>query len=521
MLKVLYQGAGSACFELENRSPYYAPSPYSVYLDGALVLQNNTNVFSLFGLSPNTHYTLCVKSESAEETLDFSTACETCAVNARDFGAIGDGVHDDTDALALAIRCLPEDGRLILPEGRYLTRPQMLKSRMTLELQSGAVLLGSPERERYPILPGAVIDPVTGKELIFGADEGLVKPMYQSLLTAQYAEDIAIIGPGTVDGNAGAGDFWTKYHEFPAARPRLFFFNHCARVRLHGVRVKDSPAWQIHPFFCDDVGIYNVTVTAPKDSPNTDAIDPESCRGVEILGCRLNVGDDCIAIKSGKIELGKKYRRAAEGHTIRNCLMEHGHGAVTLGSETAAGVRDLAVSQCLFRDTDRGLRIKTRRGRGKDCEITGITFENIRMDGVLTPIVMNMWYNCVDPDRESEYVWTRKALPVDERTPHLGSFVFRNLECTGAHAAACSIDGLPERPIDAVTLEDISVSFAENALPAIPAMRNFAEPVCRMGLYFENVGKIRLKNVRLSGVVGDAVITKACGALEQENLEVR
>ena len=151
----------------------------------------------------------------------------------------------------------------------------------------------------------------------------------------------------------------------------------------------------------------------------------------------------------------------------------------------------------------------------------GITFENIRMDGVLTPIVMNMWYNCVDPDRESEYVWTRKALPVDERTPHLGSFVFRNLECTGAHAAACSIDGLPERPIDAVTLEDISVSFAENALPAIPAMRNFAEPVCRMGLYFENVGKIRLKNVRLSGVVGDAVITKACGALEQENLEVR
>ena len=514
MLKLLYAGVSSACFELVGQNPYFSPAPYTILLNGKPARKGDTNVFSLFDLAPDTRYMLALRLPDGEERLEFTTARETCVFSVRDFGAVGDGLADDTDAVACAIRFLPDGGRLYFPPGRYLTRPQALKSHSTIELAEGAVLLGSPERERYPILPGAVRDARTGEERVFGTFEGLVQPMYMALLTAQYAEDIAVVGPGAVDGNAAAGGFWTGYRDFPAARPRLLFFNHCRNVRLHGIQVRNSPSWQIHPYLCEDVGLYDVSVSAPKESPNTDAVDPESCTGVEILGCRFSVGDDCIAIKSGKLDPARETPRPAQAHTIRNCLMQYGHGAVTLGSETAGGVRELTVSQCLFRETDRGLRIKTRRGRGEGCEIDGITFENIRMEGVLTPIVINMWYNCVDPDRESEYVWTRRALPVDARTPHLGSFVFRDLDCTDASVAACSIDGLPERPVDAVRFENVHISFAGNAAPGIPAMRNFAEPVCRMGLYFENVGEVALKNVRLEGVQGEALIAKHCGRVD-------
>lgn len=104
---------------------------------------------------------------------------------------------------------------------------------------------------------------------------------------------------------------------------------------------------------------------SPKNSPNTDGCDPESCENVDILGVYFSVGDDCIAIKSGKIYMGRTYKTPSSGFNIRNCSMNFGHGAVVLGSEMSGGIRDIKVSQCIFNQTDRGLRIKTRRGRGK------------------------------------------------------------------------------------------------------------------------------------------------------------
>ena len=196
----------------------------------------------------------------------------------------------------------------------------------------------------------------------------------------------------------------------------------------------------------------------------------------------------------------------ASRHTIRNCLMAFGHGAVTLGSEISGGVKALSVSQCLFRQTDRGLRIKTRRGRGRDCDIDGIAFDNIRMEGVVTPIVMNMWYRCVDPDGDSEYVQGRHPLPVDDRTPRLGKFHFSNMDCVDAQAAACYCDGLPEMPIDEVVFENVRVRFAEDAKPGVPSMFTNAPERCKLGLYFENVRRVTLRNVAVEGQVGDAVV---------------
>lgn len=513
MIRLLYVSAVSACFERVNHSPYYAPAPYAVCLDGAERLKTDVNVFSLFDLAPDRAYTLTVSDE--REPFVFRTRLETFALDARAFGAAGDGETDDTAALQSALDFLPAGGRLILPAGAYLTLPLRLKSHTTLELKEGAVLLGSPDRERYPILPGEVTDPVTGESLICGTFEGLVQPMYQSLLSAQNAEDIHIVGRGVIDGNAQNSDFWTDFRSFPAARPRLASLLHCENVTFHGITARNSPAWNFHPFHCRSVGFYDIDVLAPKNSPNTDALDPEACDGVDVIGCRFSVGDDCIAIKSGKIELAQRFSWPAIRHTVRNCLMAFGHGAVTLGSESAMGIRELTVSQCWFQETDRGLRIKTRRGRGQQCDITDITFENIRMEGVLTPVVINMWYNCCDPDRHSEYVWSREKLPVDGRTPHLGAFAFRDMVCTGAQAAACYIDGLPERPIDAVTFENVSIAFAPDARPSVPAMQNFAKERCKLGLYFENVQAVQLKNVRLTGAEGDEVVAHNCGAVER------
>ena len=518
MLHALYIGSSSACFELENSTSYFAPFSYDLALDGERLTHGNTNVLSLFDLQPDRQYTLTLFQGEEQIDYPFRTTKESCALDIRAFGAKGDGITDNTQAIQNAISFTPAGVRLVFPEGVYLTRPLALRSHITLELQSGAVLLGCPDRQQYPILPGTAANLNQAEEIMIGAFEGLTRPMYQSLIHASYCEDIAIVGEGVVDGNAQNSDFWTEHKNFPTARPRLMFFNNCKNVTLHGITGMNSPSWNLHPFYCENVSFYDVKIQAPKDSPNTDAIDPEACKGVNIIGCRLSVGDDCIAIKSGKLELCRMRNQSASHHTIRNCLMEFGHGAVTLGSESACGVKELAVTRCLFSHTDRGLRIKTRRGRGKDCHITGIVFENIKMDQVITPVVINMWYNCCDPDRFSDYVKCRTALPVDDRTPHLGAFTFRDIECTGAHAAACYIDGLPEAPIDQVTFENVHISFDKNARPFVPAMQNDSSPKCRLGLYFNHVSRVIVQNVTVQGAEGPALITENCDQVDASSL---
>lgn len=520
MIRAIYCGSSSACFQLDGDTPYYAKSGYTVFVNGEERFRRDTNVFSLFGLTPAAEYTVAVRFDAGgEEQVRLTTRAETCCVSVQDFGAAGDGVHEDTAAIQAAVSFLPEGGRLWFPAGTYLTLPLCLKSHITLELDEGAVILGSTDRARYPVIPSFTVDLVTGKETLQAGFEGQELNCYQSLIQAAYAEDIAIVGRGVIDGNGQNGDWWKDFKSFPASRPRVIFLNHTKDVTLHGITVQNGPSWHIHPFYSQNFAMLDCFVTAPKDSPNTDGIDPESCDGVDIIGCRFSVGDDCIAVKSGKIDMARKYRRPASRHSISNCLMEFGHGAVTLGSELSGGIRDLSVDRCWFHATDRGLRIKTRRGRGKDSVIDGVSFDNIRMDKVLTPIVINMWYNCCDPDRYTEYVWCRDPLPVDGRTPHLGEFTFRNMECTGAEVAACYIDGLPESPIDAVTLENITVSFAEDARPGMPSMRNQNEARCRLGLYLENVKKVAVRHVSLRGVEGQPLTVLHCGDVVTEGFE--
>ncbi len=504
MISLLFLASTSAAFEWQGASPYYTDGEYSVMLNGDPVHSGNTNVFSIFNLAPGTDYVLTSPEWDGE--LRFTTPTDTAVLSVRDFGAVGDGVADDTTAIQTAVNCLPRGARLVFPAGTYLTAPICLKSHVTLELKKGATLLGHTDKTKYPIIPGKLLDLESGEEVHFGTWEGNAIPMHQALLFAEYAEDITILGEGCVDGNAAAAGWWIDVKKYPVGRPRLMFFNRCEGVRVHGIHACNSASWQMHPYFSRNVDFIDMYISAPKDSPNTDAIDPEACDGVNIIGCRFSVGDDCIAIKSGKIEIGRKFKAPARRHTIRNCLMQFGHGAVTLGSEMAGGVVDLTVNRCVFRRTDRGLRIKTRRGRGKDAVIDGVLFENIRMEGVLAPIVINMWYNCCDPDRHSEYVWSRECLPVDERTPYLGEFTFRDMECVDCEACACYCDGLPEMPIGSITLERIRFTFSEDARPFKPAMREFMEELVRVGMYIDNVRELTVRDVTLEGVIGEELI---------------
>ena len=500
---LLYVSSVSACFELENASPYYSEEAFDVTLNGAPALQGvRTNVFSIFDLQPNTEYQIAV----GEDQLLFSTACESACIDVRSFGAVGDGVTDDTAAIQNAIHACPKNGRVLLGAGTYWVRPLVLKSHMTLHLQQGAVLLADTCEEHYPVLPGEIPDAQTGEMLQISSWEGNPFPCRQSFLSAHQAEDIAIVGQGVIDGNAQNSTWWENVKTRKIGRPKLVFLNQCQNVRFHGILGRNSPCWNFHPFFSQHIFFYNIAVEAPKDSPNTDGMDPESCDDVLCVGIRFSVGDDAIAIKSGKMYMGMKYQTPATNHLVRNCLMEYAHGAMVLGSEMSGGVKELTVSQCYFSNTDRGLRIKTRRGRGKYAVIDGVEFSNIRMDNVMAPLVMNMYYFC-DPDGHEKIVWDKAPHPVDDTTPYLGRFTFRDMVCTDCEWAAGYFYGLTEQPIGSVTIENVQFTFKHDAAPGRPAMMDYIDDECKRGLYFNSVRKVHLKNVTMSGQTGQRLIT--------------
>ena len=375
----------------------------------------------------------------------------------------------------------------------------------------GAVLLGRSEREVYPTLPGLIGD------INLGTWQGEEVTCFASLLTAYDCKNITITGGGLADGNAPSGDWYVNHRVMRVAwRPRGAFFNRCSGVTMFGLTVRNTPSWNIHPYFCKDVGLYDLCLYNPSGMPTTDGIDPDTCDGVEIAGVKISVGDDCIAIKSGTIEQAKKYRLPCRNVVIRNCLMRDGHGGVVLGSELSGGIENVSVTQCIFDGTDRGLRIKNRRGRGRIGVTDNIVFEDIKMTGVKVPFVVNMYYNMGDNTGHTEYVYTTEKLPVDERTPCIGSFKFKNISCTDVAFCAGAFYGLPEAPIAGIAFENVSFSYDNSAEAGYPDMKEINKKVKNEGLYFQFVEKVSLKNVTVDGQCGDAVVLDGVGEFVEE-----
>lgn len=503
-LKLLYVTGRSCTIEISGAGKYLTENTYKVYKDGLLTDTVNTTVFTIYDCVPaRTHEIVVVnENESACGRILIETQTESVTLNVRQFGAKGDGSSDDTKYIQAAILSCPKDGRVFIPKGIYRITSLFLKSNVNIELAEGAELLALTERFDFPMFPNVIPSCDGNTEYYLGTWEGNPLPMFAGIITGIEVENVTIYGKGIINGNASKENWWKNPKQMNGAyRPRLFFINKCNYVTLQGVTLKNSPSWTIHPFFSDNLGFYNVTVNNPSDSPNTDGLDPESCKHVEIAGVKFSLGDDCIAVKAGKIYMGKKYKTPSEDIRIHHCLMENGHGAVTIGSEMAGGVKNLSVEDCVFSHTDRGLRIKTRRGRGEDAILDNIAFRRIDMEHVMTPFVANSFYFC-DPDGKTDYVQSREPYPVDDRTPYIKTLVFEDIDAKNCHVAAAYLEGLPEQKIDEIVMRNIKVEYAANPKCDVPAMSNGVEACSKKGIFAKNIKKLVLSNVNIEGQDG-------------------
>jgi polygalacturonase len=424
-------------------------------------------------------------------TLVVGTNSLAADVNVRDTGAVGDGERLETTAINTAVqKCAASGGgRVIVPQGKYLTGTIELKSHVTLQIDNGATILASQKVEDYP----RVDDPwMEGRKTL------------APLIYASGADHVSISGEGLIDGQGAS--WWAPIMEAKARRrgdaqtpssqpsmrnferPQLVRFVNCTDVVIEHVSLKDSPSWNIHPLFCERVRVDGVTISAHVPSPNTDGINPESCRNVQIMNCRLDVGDDCVTLKSGIDEAGRKMNRPDEDITITNCVMNQGHGGVTIGSEMSGGVHNVVVSNCVFHGTDSGIRIKSQRGRGGVVE--GLSVSNIVMQDVPHPFTITTFYMGSDKPTD-EY-------PVNDGTPRFRDMLFSNITARGAKDAG-SITGLREMPIEDITFTNVHIQ-SDSAMTCT------------------NAKQIYFKNVVIDTQSGPALVEKACNAIDAAGL---
>jgi polygalacturonase len=364
-------------------------------------------------------------------------AAKTC--DPRDFGAKGDGKTKDTVALQGAIdACAAQGGGTVLVKaGTYVSAPLVLKSNITLRLEKGATILGSPDHGDYP--------PITMFHL----------PDLQPLISAANASNLAIEGEGTIDGN---GESW--WQEVRAVkdkgvlgnhpRPKLIIFDHCKNVRVEGVTIQNSPMWQLVPYYTDSMVIRNVRILAPQHSPNTDAIDPFSSSNIIIDKVYADVGDDNVAIKSGPIN-SPGPDDPSRNITITDCTFMHGHG-LSIGSELSGGAQNIRAERIHFEGTDQGIRIKANRDRGND--VGNFVFRDITMKDVTTAVLISEYYPKVRPPENDP------PQPVGRLTPHFHDIVLENVTATGSKTAGVIV-GLPESPVKNVVLNNVKLSAEE------------------------------------------------------------
>lgn len=408
--------------------------------------------------------------------------------NVREYGAVGDGQTLDSHAIQSAIDACAEQGggTVFLPAGQYLTGSLFLRDNISLHIDSGGVILGSENPDNYPIVNHRW--------------EGRHQDTYAPLITGNNLTNITISGRGTIDGR---GAIWwnaKKDGTLKHPRPRLISFSDCTNVLIEGITAVNSPSWTVNPIHCQNVNIRGITIVNPADSPNTDGINPDSCRLVRISDCYISVGDDCISIKSGTEHEHPDRYAPCRDITITNCTLERGHGGVVIGSEMSGGVKNVVISNCVFIGTDRGIRIKSRRGRGGAIE--DIRVSNVIMDGVLCPFTMNLYYHI--GERGNLNVSDKNQRPVDDSTPRLRRIYFSHITAREVKHAAGFLYGLAEVPLEDISFTDVSISISEEADSGYPEMADDIPSMSRAGFFIRNANHLRLEHVEVKGQVGEA-----------------
>jgi polygalacturonase len=303
-----------------------------------------------------------------------------------EFGAVSDGKSDCTIAIGKAIEaCHKTGGKVVVPVGEFLTGAIHLQSNVELRLDRGAILKFTTDPKGY--LP-----------VVFTRFEGMECYNYSPLIYALEQENVSVTGEGVLDGQASDENWWQwkggrgakeggpnqksardrlgkmvdehtpvekrQFGEGSFLRPSFVEFNRCRNVIIQGVRIRRSPMWELHPVLCTNVIVRGVNIDS--HGPNNDGCDPESCRDVLIEDCVFDTGDDCIAIKSGRNDDGRRIGAPSEYLVIRRCTMKDGHGGVVIGSEISGGCRNVFAEDCAMDspNLERVLRLKSNAIRG-------------------------------------------------------------------------------------------------------------------------------------------------------------
>lgn len=431
-------------------------------------------------------------------------------VSIADFGAIADGLTLNTDAFRKAIEAVSAKGggTVVIPRGIWLTGPVILKSNIRMHAAEGALIRFSADKSLYPLIETSFegyntvrcISPIYGKDLeniaftgkgvwdgnghawrhvkrekvpppmwmdlvksggVVSSDEKTWYPSESYRIALEKSEmNVPVPQEGGIEAYEGMRDF---------LRPVMVSLVSCKKILFDGPVFQNSPAWCLHPLMCEDLTIRNITVKNPWYSQNGDGIDIESCRNTLLYNSNFDVGDDAICIKSGKNEDGRKRGMPTENLVIRNCIVYHGHGGVTIGSEMSGGVRNVSVAGCTFMGTDVGIRFKSNRGRGGLVE--NIWFNDIIMTDIPSQAIsFNLYYGGLSVSEmlaEGKNVETTEGLipSVTDETPHFRNIFMKNILCRGAEQAIY-LQGLPELNLENVTLENIDMT-AESGMTCI------------------------------------------------------
>lgn len=427
------------------------------------------------------------------------------SVTISDFGAVGDGQTLNTVAFARAITDVSErgGGRVVIPRGLWLTGPIVLKSNINIHAEEGALVIFSKDKDLYPLTQSywegwktvRCQSPISGRELeniaitgegVFDGSGEVWRQVKRSKLTASQWEELVNSG-GIVSED---GELWYPSEGFRKGeelreklgswfsdnledyqdtrdfyRPVLMSLINCNRVLLDGPVFQNSASWCLHPMMCENLTVRNIKVRNPWYSQNGDGIDIESCKNSVVYNCTFDVGDDAICIKSGKDKEGRDRGMPTENLVIKNCVVYHGHGGVTVGSEMSGGVKNMHVSGCTFIGTDVGLRFKSNRGRGGVVE--KIYISDIDMINIPTnAISFNLYYGGLAPDdllaQLEDQKLRREIHPVNESTPCFRDIHMKDITCKGANQAIY-LQGLPEMNLENITMENL-IMEGENGL---------------------------------------------------------
>ncbi|ADW70288.1 glycoside hydrolase family 28 protein [Granulicella tundricola] len=355
---------------------------------------------------------------------------KTCDV--KTMGAKGDGVTKDTEAIQKAIDTCTV---VTLSGGKFLSGPLEIKSGVTLDVETGAMLLGSTDRADYK------------------AATLMRQPTVLPFLHIVNADNVKITGGGTIDGQGkvwwdyvkGAKDAGVLGNDHP--RPMGLLIDHSKHVTVENITIQNAGFWQVVPYYSDYLVFSHLRVLAPqRGAPNTDGIDPFSSSHIKIDHYFSSVGDDNIAIKSGAIN-SPGPDAPSEDIVITDCIFESGHG-LSIGSEIAGGVHHVHAERISFKGTDQGIRVKANRDRGNDT--SDLTFKDITMDDVRTSILISEYYPKAMPEGEVA------SAPITRLTPHFHDIHIENVKSVNSDWAGVIV-GLPESPVTDISLKNVSI----------------------------------------------------------------